>query len=313
MAARMFKKLLSPAHMKLNNCTFKTKNANDVPIFSNTTHFDPTPKIQYFPSRDEHESPLESIHLDDIDEFSTPCNFSSRANVDISLDKLNDTCPCVGQTFNTLDEAERFYRDYGKRNGFKIIIRSTHRCSQSKEIFSRLYICRKGGRECSKSVIIDDSDKGKRTRDKFGRTNCEARMYVVHRVKSNKWEITVVELEHDHSMVSQSKVQFMQRSKNILLVDRQLIELLSSAGIGGAKIHNIFGGISGGSEKVGFSSQDIRNVIRDVRHQMFDSGDAQSGLALLRELCENNFGNFFFRLDLDEENRISCTEIIIRV
>lgn len=117
---------------------------------------------------------------------------------------MNDLCSCIGQKIDTLDEVERFYRDYGKRIGFVIIIRNTHR---RKEIFLCLYICRKGGRESSKTVLNDNGDEGKRTRDKFGRTNCEARMYVVHNIKSNKWEVTLVKLEKNHSMMSLIKVQ----------------------------------------------------------------------------------------------------------
>ncbi|XP_074362490.1 protein FAR1-RELATED SEQUENCE 5-like [Apium graveolens] len=37
---------------------------------------------------------------------------------------------------------------------------------------------------------------------------------------------------------------------------------------------------------------------------MFDSGDAGSGMALLRQLKEKSFGNFFYRVDLDEKNRV---------
>ena len=35
---------------------------------------------------------------------------------------MNESCPCVGQLFDILDEAEMFYRDYGRRVGFEVII-----------------------------------------------------------------------------------------------------------------------------------------------------------------------------------------------
>ncbi|XP_074323754.1 protein FAR1-RELATED SEQUENCE 5-like [Apium graveolens] len=60
----------------------------------------------------------------------------------------------------------------------------------------------------------------------------------------------------------------------------------------------------GGVENLGFSGQDVWNVIRDIRRRVFDSGDAECGLGLLRDLQKQSDGNFFYRVDVDEENRV---------
>ena len=141
---------------------------------------------------------------------------------------FEDVCPRVGQIFNTLDEAERFYRDYGRRMGFEVIIRSTHKHSRSDAISSRLYICRKGRKSNFQSLDFEDEEeKVRRVRDILGRTDCEARMYVVHRMKLDVWEITLVDLVNNHAMITPDKVQFMQRSRNIGPVAKSLIETLS--------------------------------------------------------------------------------------
>ena len=223
------------------------------------------------------------------------------------FEDLNDVCPYVGQKFNTIDETERFYRDYGRRMGFEIIIRSTHKHSRSDSIASRLYICRKGGNLGSKCLDFEkdeENSKIKRTRDILGRTKCEARIYVVHRTNLNKWEISLVELEHNHVMVTPDKVQFMQRPRNIAPVVRSLIETLDKSGIGTALTMNVLGEISGGLENVGFTNQDIHNLLREIRRRVFDSTDAEAGLVLLRELSANSLGKFFYRVDVDDENRV---------
>ncbi|XP_074356381.1 protein FAR1-RELATED SEQUENCE 5-like [Apium graveolens] len=219
---------------------------------------------------------------------------------------MNSVVPCVGIFFNTLDEAEIFYRDYGRSVGFEIIIRSNHRYSLGNGISSRLYIYRKGGRLGSSTTLdVDDERKEKRRiRDVIPRTNYSARMCITRRVKNDKWEVTLVKLEHDHDMVTSDKVQFMQMSKNIDLVTRALLELFDKSGIKTAKAMRFLGETWGGVEKLGFSNQDVRNVIRDIRRRVFDSGDAGSGMALLRQLKEKSFGNFFYRVDLDEENKV---------
>ncbi|XP_074378107.1 protein FAR1-RELATED SEQUENCE 5-like [Apium graveolens] len=105
-------------------------------------------------------------------------------------------------------------------------------------------------------------------------------------------------------MVATDKVQFMQRSKNIDSAIRVLIELFNKSGIETAQVMRFLGEKWGGVEKFGFSNKGSRNVIRDIRRRVFDSGDADSGMAFLRQLQETSFGNFFYRVDLDKENRV---------
>ncbi|KAL8111376.1 hypothetical protein AgCh_019189 [Apium graveolens] len=85
---------------------------------------------------------------------------------------------------------------------------------------------------------------------------------------------------------------------------RSLIELFNKSGIETGKVMKFLSETKGGVENLGFSNQDVRNVIRDIRRRVFDSGDAECGLLLLRELQENSFGNFFYRVDVDDENRV---------
>ncbi|XP_074351982.1 protein FAR1-RELATED SEQUENCE 5-like [Apium graveolens] len=248
-----------------------------------------------------------NISDDDVDDDDEDDDMSfDKKGYGFSKSNMNSVVPCVGMFFNTLDEAGIFYRDYGRSVGFEIIIRSTHRHSRGNGISSRLYIYRKGGRLGSSTKLdVDDERKEKRRiRDVISRTNCSARVCVTHRVKNNKWKVTLVKLEHDHDMVTSDKVQFMQRSKNIDPVTRALLELFDKSGIETAKAMRFLGETWGGVEKLGFSNQDVRNVIRDIRRRVFDSGDAGSGMALLRQLKEKSFGNFFYRVDLDEVNRV---------
>ncbi|XP_074342925.1 protein FAR1-RELATED SEQUENCE 5-like [Apium graveolens] len=220
------------------------------------------------------------------------------------IGNMNDVVPCVGMMFDSLDEAKSFYRGYGRSIGFEIIIRSSHKHSRNGGISSRLYICRKGGRLGPKPLEVEDRAKGKQPRDVIPRTCCRARMCVAHKVSSNKWEVTNVNLEHNHAMVTSDKVNFMQRSRNTDPFTRSLIELFNKSGIETPKVMNLLSETCGGIEKIGFSAQDVRNVIRDIRRRVFDSVDAECGLVLLRDLQKQSDGNFFYRVDVDEENRV---------
>ena len=146
---------------------------------------------------------VEEVGDDDVEEVGDECfdDFYDKQNSKDDYD-LNEICPCVGQLFDSLYKAEMFYRDYGRRVGFEVIIRTTHRRVKSRKICSRLYICRKGGRLVPKSLDENtDVQKRRRNRDSIGRTHCLARMYVVHRQKLKKWEVTLVNLKHNHTML----------------------------------------------------------------------------------------------------------------
>ncbi|XP_074323452.1 protein FAR1-RELATED SEQUENCE 5-like [Apium graveolens] len=154
----------------------------------------------------------------------------------------NDVVSYVGKIFDTLDDTEAFYRNYGRKEGFEIIIRNTYRRTNTNEPSYRLFICRKGGRVGATSL---DFGKGKRVREVIPRTNCGARMCVVHKVKMDKWQISSVDLEHNHKLVSPEKVQFFQRSLNIDPMTRSLIELFNKSGIETSKVMKFLSEIKG--------------------------------------------------------------------
>ncbi|KAL8155955.1 hypothetical protein AgCh_001127 [Apium graveolens] len=85
---------------------------------------------------------------------------------------------------------------------------------------------------------------------------------------------------------------------------RSLIGLFNKSGIETSKVMKFLSETKGGVKNLSFSNQDVRNVIRDIRRRVFDSGDAECGLLFLRELQENSFDNFFYRVDIDDENRV---------
>ena len=102
-------------------------------------------------------------------------------------------------------------------------------------------------------------------------------MCVVHREKFNKWEVKLVYSKHNHAMILKDEVHFMQRPRNIFFIIRQLIVTLNKSGIGSSKTLNALGESTGGLENIEFGSQDVRNVLHDIRHYVFDSSDAFEG------------------------------------
>ncbi|MED6124089.1 hypothetical protein PIB30_055799 [Stylosanthes scabra] len=70
------------------------------------------------------------------------CTWSSRImQRQILIDDDKEYIPKAGMTFQTLEEAAAFYKEYAKRVGFSTKIRNINRCKETKEIKNQLITC----------------------------------------------------------------------------------------------------------------------------------------------------------------------------
>ncbi|XP_063936929.1 protein FAR1-RELATED SEQUENCE 5-like [Daucus carota subsp. sativus] len=150
------------------------------------------------------------------------------------------------------------------------------------------------------------SVKSKRRRDVLPRSGCKVRMYVVNKKKTSHWEITSLELEHNHEVVTPSKMSLIRRERHVSAAQGNLIKTLHVSGFPPRQQMNIFGKMHVGAEQVGFDSQHLRNVVRDFRKDNMGVNDAQAGLDLLYRLKEESGGKFFIKTLLDDEERLKC-------
>ncbi|RYR72166.1 hypothetical protein Ahy_A02g006377 [Arachis hypogaea] len=98
--------------------------------------------------------------------------------------------PKVGMTFTTLEDAEKFYRNYAKAADFSTRVRSTNR--KGNEIKNQLITCSREGKWKSK---ISPTEKTNPTAG----LNCPARIYI-HTLKDvSAWIISKVVLDHSNS------------------------------------------------------------------------------------------------------------------
>ncbi|XP_074323099.1 protein FAR1-RELATED SEQUENCE 5-like [Apium graveolens] len=191
-------------------------------------------------------------------------------------------------------------RAYALRNGFAIKIQASHR-NKDNEIYGRLYVCRLYGKS-----IVAESSQNKRRREVLLKSECKVRMYVNYQKKKRHWEVTSLELVHNHGLVSPSKMNLVQRERHVNTATRSLIKTLYGSGVRNCQVMNVIGNIHGGNDKVGFNVQHVRNVLRDERKKKFEISDAQAGLDLLHRLNEESGSKYFIRTEVDEENRLKC-------
>ncbi|XP_074347011.1 protein FAR1-RELATED SEQUENCE 5-like [Apium graveolens] len=195
--------------------------------------------------------------------------------------------PFLSQNFPNLVAAENVIRAYALKNGFAIKIQNTQR-RVDKTIYARTYVCNLAENRDKEPVEDEEvligsvgSEKKKRRRDKLPRSGCKFRIYVINRRNTRHWEITSLELNHNHDVVSPSKMNLIKRERHVTAAQKNLIKSLHVSGIAPRQQMNIFGKMHEGEEQVGFHAQHLRNVMRDFRKDNLGVNDAQAGLDLL--------------------------------
>ncbi|KAL8145675.1 hypothetical protein AgCh_003716 [Apium graveolens] len=154
--------------------------------------------------------------------------------------------------------------------------------------------------------IITESSQNKRRREVLPKSECKVMMYINYQKKKRLWEVTSLELVHNHCLISPSKMSLVQRERHINTATRSLTKMLYDSGVRNCQVMNVIGNIYGGNDKVGFNVQHIRNVLRDERKKRFEISDAQVGLDLLHRLNEESGSKYFIRTEVDEENHLKC-------
>ncbi|XP_074364267.1 protein FAR1-RELATED SEQUENCE 5-like [Apium graveolens] len=154
--------------------------------------------------------------------------------------------------------------------------------------------------------VVAESSQNKWHREVLPKSECKVRMYVNYQKKKRHWEVTSLELVHNHGLVSPSKMNLVQRERHVNTATRSLIKMLYGSGVRNRQVMNVIGNIHGGNDKVGFNVQYVRNVLRDERKKKFEISDAQAGLDLLHRLNEESSSKYFIRTEVDEENRLKC-------
>ncbi|MED6108289.1 hypothetical protein PIB30_022419 [Stylosanthes scabra] len=91
--------------------------------------------------------------------------------------------PKVGMTFQTLEEAGLFYKEYAKRGGFSTKIRNTNRSKCTKEVINQLITCNREGRWISKVP------RAEKTNPICG-AKCPAQIFVYLEKKTRRWLIS---------------------------------------------------------------------------------------------------------------------------
>ncbi|KAJ3670236.1 hypothetical protein LUZ60_010560 [Juncus effusus] len=117
---------------------------------------------------------------------------SNEKSITEALDDDNSSEPKLGMVFNSEEEAFQFYVAHGFRTGFGTVRRSNNTFDGFR--YRSTFICSKGGKSRHRP------NAKRPPRKKGGKTGCKAKMIVKDAHFQNKWEVIVLELEHNHPL-----------------------------------------------------------------------------------------------------------------
>ncbi|KAK1379473.1 hypothetical protein POM88_026217 [Heracleum sosnowskyi] len=174
--------------------------------------------------------------------------------------------PEVNTVFNSEGEVYEYCRQHGLQNGFGIMIRNTRKIDGVSMYLT--VACHRYGERNQRAV---DSLKPK----PVVKTNCKARLCAKRMDEDNKWRVTQFDNEHNHN--------------------------LSPTGIPMNKSFNALE--HGGHENMSFSKKDCENYMRIIRRLRLAEGDVVDLQSYFNN-AQSIDSNFYYSIDLDDENRI---------
>jgi hypothetical protein len=145
-----------------------------------------------------------------VEEPSTPRTAPSNVVDNCKANKK----PVVGMIFDTLKDAENFYKSYAYDAGFSVRV-GAHK-KDNEEIFYQRYLCsREGYRKESVQEVSDQSGKKRKTPNVMEtRCGCQARI-VVKLDSEKKYQILSFVEEHNHGFVSPDKRHLLRSNRQV--------------------------------------------------------------------------------------------------
>ena len=196
-------------------------------------------------------------------------------------------------SFDSEEEAYKFYNAYAKSKGFSV--RWTHRKARADDTLSARYLV------CSKEGVKGKHSTHETRKERAStRTDCKARVQF-HITPAGVWLIQKAVNEHNHHMVSPDKAHMLRSQRQLLDVDKHMINHMRSAGIRPSKIYNYFEEWCAGAQNVPFLEMDSNNYITRERSKYLETKDAQTLMEYLKNKQVED-PSFFYAVQLNKED-----------
>ncbi|XP_074351381.1 protein FAR-RED IMPAIRED RESPONSE 1-like [Apium graveolens] len=200
--------------------------------------------------------------------------------------------PEVNTLFNFDREVYEYYRRYGLQNGFGVMIRNTRKVHGVHTYVA--ISCHRYG-DPQRKVVDSLNPKP------IVKSNCKARL-CSKKLDDDTWCVTQFDNEHNHD-ISPSKAHHFRCNRKLTEHAKRSLNLYDEAGIAMNKSFNTLVVQQGGHENMTFNKKDCENYMRIRRRLRLEEGDdvALQNYFNKAQLVDSNF---YYSIDLDDDNRI---------
>ncbi|XP_057432346.1 protein FAR1-RELATED SEQUENCE 5-like [Lotus japonicus] len=207
-----------------------------------------------------------------------------------------DWKPKVGMVFDSVEEAWKFWVEYGRRVGFGVRKQYVHNNKDGYPTSSRFVCCKEGLRRPDKRDYKTTHPRSET------RTNCEARLGL----KSMCEKLIVHDFveEHNHIFHLQETTHMLPCNRKVSEVQCYQIDFADDACLQQRKSFELMSKQVGGRTNLGYTRLDQKNYLRKRRQRSWVDGEAGYILQYFQsKLVENP--TFYHAYQLDVEDQVT--------
>ncbi|RHZ72157.1 hypothetical protein Glove_245g26 [Diversispora epigaea] len=205
--------------------------------------------------------------------------------------------------FDTLDEVENYFDEYGSRNGFDIVKYRMERNSKS-QVHKRTFVCKFSGKYKSKKKI-EATLKGIQKNTKTKKLSCPWHINLSFPKHSTKIIITTFINQHNHALVPKTQ-EFATKYRSF--TDEALKEISLMTKHGNLTLTAQRNLLKARFQNLHFQDQDLANAIQKYKNVNKINNDAST---LLTSLMQKKIEDLRWVVDfeLDKENQATLKGI----
>jgi hypothetical protein len=239
---------------------------------------------------EEEDYSTESSNEEDVHEEGEKEISLAEGDVFKPVDIDPEWVPKVGTVFDSEEDAFQFYVAYGCRSGFGITRRSNNTFDGFR--YRSTFICSKGGQSRLRSGVTRPAKK------RGTKTGCKAKMIVKDAHFQNRWEVIVLELEHNHAL-DPSLLKYKKHLENLPLslnpprmseAPQNCSSAAHSSGVGDSGIPSS-------------AHIEIKTKIDRNRKLKLAEGDLEALVSFFNDMQDRN-PCFFYSLDMNEQGQL---------
>ncbi|XP_042968953.1 protein FAR1-RELATED SEQUENCE 5-like [Carya illinoinensis] len=192
--------------------------------------------------------------------------------------------------FNSLEELLSYFKEYGKKCRFGVMIKRTEREEDDSVRYFTLS-CARGGKAWNRTLNVANPT---------GKTECKVKINALR--QDGVLRLTTIHNIHNHGL-SPKKSRFFRCNREVSDAVKRVLDTNDLAGIRANKSYGSLVVGAGGFENLPFLENDCHNYIDKARHVRLGA----SGAGLLRQYflrMQYKHPGFFYMMDIDDDGRL---------